>query len=179
MVVVYMAGDNNLSEEMSGAFSDFGKTLSNTVDTSEKPSDIAILVYFDGNNPNTPTFYCDFTDQNDIVVEHIPDGNSGDSRSLGNFFKWCQKRYSPEHTALFLSGHSDGFQGISLLRDDSSGQAMKISWLRKTLENYPKYNNGRSIDILCFDSCVIGMAEIAYEFRKAADILIASQGFSF
>jgi hypothetical protein len=71
MIVVYLAGDNNLSEEMSGTFKDFGNLLWSFIRKPEDEIDIAVMVYFDGSNPNTPTFYCDYTNQDKIEIKTV------------------------------------------------------------------------------------------------------------
>src|SRR5688572_14012959 len=103
MIIVYLAGDNNLSESMAGSFKDFGKSWANLPPNK----DVAIMVYFDGNAFETPTYFCDFTDLDNPYIERVPELDSSDSRSLGMFFGWCQKRHTADKHILFLSGHSD------------------------------------------------------------------------
>src|SRR5215204_298642 len=174
MVIVYMAGDNNLSESMAGAFKDFGQSFSR----AKTGNEVAVLVYFDGSAFETPTYFCDFTNVNDPIINGMPDCDSSDARSLGEFFGWCQEKYTADQHILFLSGHSDGFTGITLFKDDSTGKAMQLKYLKLTLENAMQANRfGKPFDIICFDSCVMSLVEIAFELRKVTKILIASQGF--
>jgi hypothetical protein len=102
------------------------------------------------------------------------------------------KRY-----ALIFSGHSLGFQDIGLFRDETSGKSMKMKDLytlllrlvstRNELESdapsFPSEANsettvllGQKLDILGFDSCVMGMLEVGYQFAKLAKTMIASEG---
>src|SRR5678816_1620959 len=102
--------------------------------------------------------------------------------------------------ALIFSGHSLGFQDIGLFKDETSGKAMKMSDLyfvlhglthkKEDLEKYAAENNleeearkilttellGQKIDILGFDSCVMGMLEVGYQFNNVAKTMIASEG---
>ncbi|MER3631343.1 MAG: hypothetical protein C4325_03570, partial [Blastocatellia bacterium] len=105
------------------------------------------------------------------------------------------KRY-----ALIFSGHSLGFQDIGLFRDESSGKALRMSDLKSVIERLtatadelaksPRpagtreasmFENrteliGQKLDLLGFDSCVMGMLEVGFQFREVARVMIASEG---
>ncbi|HMQ05246.1 MAG TPA: clostripain-related cysteine peptidase, partial [Pyrinomonadaceae bacterium] len=105
------------------------------------------------------------------------------------------KRY-----ALIFSGHSLGFQDIGLFKDESTGKTMKMRDLyfvlqrmvstRKDLAKEVKQYDlegeekdrelavliGQKLDILGFDSCVMGMLEVGYQFGYVAETMIASEG---
>ena len=101
--------------------------------------------------------------------------------------------------ALIFSGHSLGFQDIGLFKDETSGKSMKMSDFydmlhglvstRKELQEIAQSNNwldddhevehkllGQKLDILGFDSCVMGMLEVGYQFNAVAKTMIASEG---
>ena len=102
--------------------------------------------------------------------------------------------------ALIFAGHSLGFQDIGLFKDESTGKTMKMNdfWFvlqcltntRKELEKYCDENKmddatrelvttvllGKKIDLLGFDSCVMGMLEVGYQFSDVAETMIASEG---
>ena len=102
--------------------------------------------------------------------------------------------------ALIFSGHSLGFQDIGLFRDETSGKAMKMTDLydllrrltgtERTLEEAIEDRGfsgedreretrvllGQKIDLLGFDSCVMGMLEVGYQFNDVAEVMIASEG---
>jgi hypothetical protein len=100
------------------------------------------------------------------------------------------KRY-----ALIFSGHSLGFQDIGLFKDETSGKSMKMVDLYEVLgqlvaseEELNKIRRemglegdaipilGQKLDILGFDSCVMGMLEVGYQFGSVAKTMIASEG---
>ncbi len=177
VVMIYLAGDNNLSEDMS-------ETLAQLL--SVKIDDVAILVYYDSAYPEIPTCYRDITPSattkplgfsTQDPCEYIGESDSADPESIVKFVTWCGKRYETDNYALFLSGHSDGFQGLTLFRDDDSRATMNISSLRESLDNVVKNVIGKRFQILGFDGCVMSTFEIAYEFRMVANIMIGSQGF--
>lgn len=100
--------------------------------------------------------------------------------------------------ALIFSGHSLGFQDIGLFRDESSGKSMKMNDLYGALEilvtpeaDLKKFAEGlegddfrretrmllgQKLDLLGFDSCVMGMLEVGYQFSYVAKTMIASEG---
>ena len=105
-----------------------------------------------------------------------------------------------EKYALIFAGHSLGFQDIGLFKDESTGKTMKMDdfWFvlkcltntRQVLEKYADDNDlddatrelvttvllGKKIDLLGFDSCVMGMLEVGYQFNMVAKTMIASEG---
>ncbi|HKG58958.1 MAG TPA: clostripain-related cysteine peptidase [Pyrinomonadaceae bacterium] len=101
--------------------------------------------------------------------------------------------------ALIFSGHSLGFQDIGLFKDETSGRSMKMTDFydmlqglvsnKKDLQELAEVNNwldddqkvenellGQKLDILGFDSCVMGMLEVGYQFNLVAKTMIASEG---
>src|SRR5262245_10229244 len=102
--------------------------------------------------------------------------------------------------ALIFSGHSLGFQDIGLFKDETSGKSMKmfdfygvlqrlVSTRKQLVERADQLNwegemreiettvlLGQELDLLGFDSCVMGMLEIGYQFTYVAKTMIASEG---
>ena len=101
--------------------------------------------------------------------------------------------------ALIFSGHSLGFQDIGLFKDETAGRSMKMTDFydmlqglisnKKDLQALAEANNwldddekvenellGQKLDLLGFDSCVMGMLEVGYQFNLVAKTMIASEG---
>jgi hypothetical protein len=103
--------------------------------------------------------------------------------------------------ALIFSGHSLGFEDIGLFKDETSGKTMKMSSFYDLLKelvcpkeelvkvaksaalkdvDFDEYTTvllGQKLDILGFDSCVMGMLEVGYQFGSdVAKTMIASEG---
>ncbi len=214
-IMIYMAGDNNLSADMAYALGDIREVM------QKRGDKLNLMVYYDGAAIDAPTLYCDFTDfenpvycpTNSVEKKFIHkkrrrresdfDENSGAVYTLMNFVNWCVNDtnvsiYKKGETltqvhsgkrakkyALIFSGHASAFQNMSLMVDASSDYYMTIPKLRFALENIAKkeapfFHNvpllQQQIDLLGFDSCVMGMAELAYEFSRAAKTLVASEG---
>jgi hypothetical protein len=105
-----------------------------------------------------------------------------------------------EKYALIFSGHSLGFQDIGLFKDETSGKSMNMKdfyavllaavhseeQLKEIAEEYDFDADveeivttkllGQKLDILGFDSCVMGMLEVGYQFNQVAHTMIASEG---
>ena len=102
--------------------------------------------------------------------------------------------------ALIFSGHSLGFQDIGLFKDETSGKSMKMidfyrvlaritgdkKQLREVADDSgyegearkieTKILLGQPLDLLGFDSCVMGMLEVGYQFADRTKTIIASEG---
>jgi len=105
-----------------------------------------------------------------------------------------------EKYALIFSGHSLGFQDIGLFKDETSGKSMTMKDIYAVLERLTmcqeeldkkaddnkweadlrelstKLLLGQPLDILGFDSCVMGMLEVGYQFSNMTKTMIASEG---
>ena len=57
-VMIYMAGDNNLSADIAYALADIGNI---------RNENLNLMVYYDGAANGAPTLYCDFTDSDNPV----------------------------------------------------------------------------------------------------------------
>ncbi|HNG33335.1 MAG TPA: clostripain-related cysteine peptidase [Blastocatellia bacterium] len=221
-IMLYMAGDNNLAVNMAYAMGQL-KEFAN-----EANGKLNLFVYYDGNSPVTPTLYCDFSEKDPKyyrshliadkpfkITEKRINENAADPGSILNFVDWCVNRQSgrAERYAFIFSGHSLGFLGEGLFRDETSGKSMNLSDLMYALDrmtacqefvsnvkaNPSEFNNcnpwgddkyaerfllgdnahellGRQLDILGFDSCVMGMFEVGSQFRHCAKTMIVSEG---
>jgi hypothetical protein len=93
-------------------------------------------------------------------------------QTLTDFIKQAKAAHDADHYMLILSGHSSGVIGNSFLTDGFPVSAISMSELREALEDA-----GGAIDVLGMDSCGMGMAEVGYELRESARYLVASEGF--
>ena len=207
---VYMCGDNNLSVDMAYALQDIREVAKTA------QAEINILAYYDGNLPDVPTYYFDFSDyDNQIQVssaeltnkrhplnKRVKKGineNAAYANSVINFVDWCVNKVEyidedrnpavgrrAENYALIFSGHSFGFQDIGLFKDENADYTMthnKLTWVFKELtrpeaelEEGDTLILGQKLGILGFDSCVMSMLEVGFQFHRFAETLIASEG---
>ncbi len=204
-IMLYMAGDNNLSADMAYAL-DSLKSAANDLNVNIGDT-VKLLAFFDGGELTMPTFYFDLTNpakpkrviavdtkrpyQTELkakkkrkrresdVEEPDLDINSATAHGIMDFVDWCvnQEKNKSDNYALIFSGHSFGFHGKSFLRDERSQSYMttsKFKWALTQIKGEKLLN--QKIGILGFDSCVMSMLEMAYEFHDVADYLVASEG---
>ncbi|MDH3495027.1 MAG: clostripain-related cysteine peptidase, partial [Acidobacteriota bacterium] len=217
-IMVYLAGDNNLSVDMAYAMEQIKEVA------GAETENVNLFVYYDGFAATIPTLYCDFSDSEKprqvrsfkvtdklYPVEENPNENAADYRSIANFVDWCVNRAEhikdgqvvrgrrADRYALIFSGHSMGFQDIGLFKDENTGKSMSMNQLHAVLERLTKSEDkliaeggdqnpdlsdsartkpviGQKLDILGFDSCVMGMLEVGNQFDSVAETMIASEG---
>jgi hypothetical protein len=202
-IMVYMAGDNNLSADMAYALEEIREVI------KSKSEKLNLMVYYDSSAISAPTVYCDFTEyKNPVYVpsfsvektfkssrhrrgnneRSLTDDNSAAVYSILNFVDWCVNKVErrAKKYAFIFSGHSSAFQNMSFLVDTSSDYYYmtipKLRWaLKQITKKEPPFKKdtrllGQEIDILGFDSCVMGMLELGYGFSKYAKTMVASEG---
>lgn len=172
--LVYLNGDNNLNsygdkdvKEMMGVGSnenvnivvlrDFGKKQTSKVLYINKGSSTTVFDY--GNNADT-----------------------GDYKTLVEFFSYASKNYPAKKYAVVLWDHGAGWMdktrgetitGISY--DDSSGNHISTEQMGIALEEMKIINGGKNIDILGTDACLMAMAEVIYEVKDSVDFFVGSE----
>jgi hypothetical protein len=219
-IMIYMAGDNNLAVDNAYAL---GQIKEAAKEGAEK---LNLFVYYDGNSPEIPTLYCDFSEPEpkyyrSFKVEgklfKVPrkiNENAADAKSILNFVDWCVNKVAYEDVdgkmkvgrrarryALIFSGHSLGFLDKGLFTDESAGKSMKLNDLSLAIQRMTMHKNllvdycdedrdetrqlhleerdellGKPLDILGFDSCVMGMLEVGYQFHDFTKTMIVSEG---
>ena len=181
-IMVYMAGDNNLSENMAFSLNELYSAidLAKTIDTSR--ANLKVLACFDSSSITAPTRYIDFSEvdaNGNPFIEDIPEINSATATSIEKFTEWCIKTRgkTAANYAMIFSGHSEAFKDTTFLQDDSSNKNLTLYMFRYAMEQLrDKYFGGEKLAILGFDSCVMGMLEVGYELKDIAHVLIASEG---
>ncbi len=185
-VMVYMAGDNNLSIDMAYALEDLQKKVS----VSENDN-INLFVHYLNNSPEVPALFCDFSDINSptyIYSTEIEnkysskeDGKYTNSEAIDplvDFVDWCVGRTlrKSDNYALILAGHTMGFLSHGLFKNESKNVSMTMPGLQMGLETIKDNIIGKKLSMLGFDSCVMGMLEVGQQFEEVADTMIASEG---
>lgn len=184
LVMIYLAGDSGLTDEMVAALQDLvekGESLGSRVVAQLDPS---------GTGLDTSRF--DLTAPKETVggapldrflIEKVTDRSTGSVETLTAFIRWARKRdvrESPKNQAatqflLILAGHGSGVTEDFFLRDDASSDSLGIQELRRAMQK-AKRILGKRIDVLGMDACYMAMAEIAYELRDHVDVLVGAEG---
>jgi hypothetical protein len=181
-VLVYLAGDNNLSEEMVWALQEMKKAASEPSVTGA----LDLLVLFDPKSA-PPRRYGIVTgarspsssDDGDLeTLARVPDA-TGKVETVSTLVDRFLTRgflelSSVSRRAVILSGHGSGAVGDFLSDEDPAG-TFSIPMLRKTLERVRAAGKTK-IDVLGLDSCQMSTVEVGFEVRETARWLVASEG---
>ena len=103
--------------------------------------------------------------------------NTGSPVTLFDFVTWGIEQYPADCYMLVLSGHGGGTEKGYLLRDENPADALTIWEMQVALEEI-RNRHGVEIDILGMDSCLMTMAEVSYQLRGLAKLLVGSEGYS-
>lgn len=163
-VLIYMAGNNNLSSYAASNLRDLKKGF--------VPSDDNLLVYY--HTPSqSPVLLQLKTDATGAVVQdtvyRFPARNSAATESLKSAMLVTQTMFPANEYGLFLWSHGTGWlpQGqYSKSFAEDSGMEMEIVDLVKALPY--------KLSFVVFDACLMGCVEVAYQMRDSVDYVIAS-----
>lgn len=193
-LLIYMAADNNLDK---AAMKDL-----ESIRKASKGSSINIVVQLDRNTlPNVREGFRYHFKNGEESVERLEEFNSGDSGILKKFIEDASATYSSEKLIVIVWSHGSGIDDknpykmwekektptitrkklfesikspnelnmIGIAYDDTSKDFIDNIELQKALDV------SSNIDIIGFDACLMGMFEIAYQLRKQATVMVASQ----
>ncbi len=187
-VLVYLDADNDLEEF---AITDFAEMAS--VGSS---ANLNIVVQFDRidgydtsnddwedcqrfvvTNGMTPTVANAVSDWGDGSGGR--EVNMGDQATLLDFINWGTTNYPADNTMLILWNHGSGWYRSaslppvikSICNDFTSGSSLAMDEVRSALDSATN-----DVTALGFDACLMGMLEVAYEFRNTgASVMVASE----
>lgn len=177
-VMIYMAGDNNLSEECVYNLTEAKAALTKGYDK------LAVLAQFDpaGLRAETHRYHLTPTTVHPQLADDrtgwkAHETDTGEPRNLLEFLRWGISESPAEHYLVVLVGHGSGTNDDYLLRDDNPPSALSIDGLRWVFDQLT--TDGQTIDILGFDTCLMNMAEVAFELlRTNVTYLVGSEGYS-
>jgi len=85
--------------------------------------------------------------------------DSGNYNNLVKFANWAIRNYPAEHYVLDLWNHGGGWEGCNW--DDASGTHITMAQLKTAVGNiYNGAMNRHKIDVVGFDECLMGQAEV-------------------
>lgn len=106
------------------------------------------------------------------------DTDTGSPITLYNFISYCLENYPARHYMVVLSGHAGGTERDYLLKDESSARSLTFNELKQVFRQIKRDRRGELIDIIGMDNCLMSMAEICFELRDVAEIVVACESFS-
>lgn len=202
-IMVWMDADNDL--ERTGAYDinemEYGLYLAQQKDPYIQQK-ISIIVQFDridGYDTLSHDDGQDWTDTRRYLVKpdenSFPSGdftseklnelgevNMGDASELKSFIAYCKSNYKATYYMLVFWNHGAGVRSSYHFNENKRGFCVDDTNnqdLLYTGEITDFLTKNESVDIICFDTCSMGMTEVAYEYRPGpdkfgADYMIAS-----
>lgn len=121
--------------------------------------------------------------------------NMGSPQALCDFVVWGMNTYPADHYALIVWSHGEGYRytavdspsnpsfrlaslGVvapaykSVSIDQSAGDKL---YMKEVQDALAEALDGRKLDIIGFDACLMGMVENVYAMRNFADVFIGSE----
>lgn len=168
-VLFYGAGDNDLAPAM---FKEVNELES--IGSGSSLGIVAQLDLPDENGGCCKTYLLEKDDDPDNikspVLRDLGSVNMADPDTLADFISYGIKKYPAEHYMLVIADHGKAWRGA--ISDMSHSGWMKTPDIRKSIE---KGMDGKPLDVLAFDACLMASAEVAYELRNAAQYMVASE----
>jgi hypothetical protein len=182
--MVYLDGDNNLET--------YGLQDINEMEMVGSNADVKIVVQvdripgYDISNGDWTTarryYIAKDLNPNQIsspLVADLGEQNMGDPQTLVDFANWAAINYPAKKYLLVIWNHGGGFRSLSLAKDiawdDTNGEdKITMPELEEALSMISA-QIGKNIDIVGMDACLMAMAEVAYQIKDDADILVTSE----
>ncbi len=127
-IMVYMAGDNNLSEDMATQL----VGIKNAMAASNSDERLNVVAVYDSVYPSVWTTHYSFTEANSnkpleyCAVNYVHPQERFRYRThptekayIIDFVRWAAENWPAKKYALILSGHSDGVIGRTIFRDSN------------------------------------------------------------
>lgn len=100
---------------------------------------------------------------------HYPDANMGNSSTLGRFLSQARDEYRYDRIFLILIGHGEAYTGM-LFDQNHAGDPLTLPELVEALQT-----GGYNVELIGFDTCLMGSLEVAGRLSGYASYMIASE----
>jgi len=173
LVILYSAGDNNLSSFL---FDDIDEL--ETVGSDKNTHIVAVADQGKyGKFQGAKVFYLQPDSEkgkiNSPVLEDLGHVNMADPEFMGQKIGELMKKYPATHVSVIISDHGGGWEGA--VEDDYPNyKFMDLSEIKKALTKAVEIG-GKKIDVLGWDACLMAMAEVGYELKNVAKYMVASE----
>jgi len=181
-IMVWLDGDNSLQEEAREDFHEMEAGLAAAKAGDPHLTDkMKIIVQYDETTSGSqgrfevqPIASPDYSaaPSEGKIGNTFAEPNMGDAQELRAFIEFCKTEYPAEHYALILWNHGSGVRSIApsssqsssesraiCIDDTDGGDMLYIGEIKDVL------NADHQVDLIGMDACLMGMVEIAYEFR--------------
>lgn len=177
-VLVYLAGDNSLSDEVWEKVDALVSAWQNTRDN--------LLIYQDTRGergtPSLMKVTCEGGHSYTEVIKEYPDANSADPQVFSEVLRDMENDFPAPSYGLFLFSHGTGWLPVGRYADprgvsrpdndfrsiiDDAGREMEIADFAAAIPD-------GQFDFIVLEACLMASVEVAYDLRDKADFLLAS-----
>lgn len=203
--MVYLDADNNLESAGLDDFLEMASVGSTTgVNIIVQMDRVSGFTSSYGNWTDTRRFLIQSGDTPSVTpVQNLGEQNMGDPAVLRDFVEWSITNYPAEHYALSIWNHGGGWRRLqerlaerarsiisrgefdtgvarAVAWDDTDNDKLYMKEVQQALEAakqrlQERLNTDVKIDVVGFDACLMGMAEIAYAMRNVANYMVGSE----
>lgn len=106
------------------------------------------------------------------LIESLPNGNMGESETLGNFLKWGMENYPAEHNMLVFWDHGGGSAKGVCFDENYSFDSLSLAEIKEALDGAGLKGK---FDFITFDACLMATIEVVSLMRDYAEYMIASE----
>ena len=173
LVLIYMAGDSNLSEYTYLDLQEIQKV--------KFPKNIKVVALVD----NKEGSFLYETNENGklVLTKQLEEINTGNAQTLENFVETQYKVFKPKKTILIMWDHGDSWRGVNSLEkqldfrmvayDEEKKDMLHLYEFKNALQDLK--NKGVKLDIIGFDECFVGSVETLSAIKDFADYFVASE----
>jgi len=114
------------------------------------------------------------------ATENLGEVNMADPNTLKNFINWGMFEYPADNFCIVLFDHGSGsvkfsnssyiITPLGVCFDETSGDVLTTPELSQALIHF-----GEKIAIIFFDTCDVGMIEMAYQIKDYVEIMVGSE----
>jgi hypothetical protein len=174
--MVYLDGDNTLENASIDVFLKMAKVGSLS-------GHVKIVVQMD-RIPDQDDRYGNWTDCKRFYVIkgqtptpgnatlNLGEVNMSDPNTLKDFISWTMEYYPANHYALVLWDHGAGCMGVC--EDLTDNDFLSLPEVSLALSGLPAI-----IDLVLMDACSMNMAEVAYQIKDNANLLVGPEGIGY
>jgi hypothetical protein len=110
---------------------------------------------------------------NSRLLEDLGELDMGDQKTLSDFLLWGREKFPARRTLVVLSGHGEGWPGISQDFTDQNDR-LSLDELSAGLGDFTR-SRGAPIDVLLLDVCYWAMLETDWALRNLTSYIVASE----
>lgn len=112
------------------------------------------------------------------LVDEKPAANMGDPNTLADFLRFCKTNYPADKTMVIFWNHGGGSVTGAAFDENFGYDSLTLSEFHQGFQAvYPLSYDDPPIDVVGFDTCLMGSIDAAYTFSDIGRYLVASEEY--